>query len=387
MAPSIALRALETREGKLKVLDPMSGSGTVLAVANSRGHEALGFDLDPLAVLLGSVWTRAIHRTEFVEIATQIIKRAQRRSKCLARRDLVPIKADAETRDFVRYWFDSKVRRGLRALSEEISKVDNRAHREALWCAFSRMIITKSGGVSLAMDISHSRPHRVRLQSKVDPFDRFAREIQFLSKNLINRGKRAGPRSRVSLGDARDLPLDACSVDFVITSPPYLNAIDYIRTSKFSLVWMGYSVVDLRATRSASIGSFVSLDKSPVGERVVNSALEASCEMSRLPNRKVSIIRRYVFDMLSVISETERVLRDGGQAIIVVGDSTVAGEYVKNSDIVAVLGDRFRLRLLNRKEREIPPNRRYLPPPTAGGAGKSLQQRMRKEVVMTFTKK
>jgi hypothetical protein len=27
-------------------------------------------------------------------------------------------------------------------------------------------------------------------------------------------------------------------VDFVITSPPYLNAIDYVRCSKFTLVWM-----------------------------------------------------------------------------------------------------------------------------------------------------
>ena len=45
MAPGIALDALGTTDGPLPVLDPMSGSGTVLAVARAKGHEAFGIDL------------------------------------------------------------------------------------------------------------------------------------------------------------------------------------------------------------------------------------------------------------------------------------------------------------------------------------------------------
>jgi hypothetical protein len=48
MAPGIALEALGESKAPLRVLDPMVGSGTVLAVARARGHHAFGVDLDPL---------------------------------------------------------------------------------------------------------------------------------------------------------------------------------------------------------------------------------------------------------------------------------------------------------------------------------------------------
>src|ERR1700722_18679253 len=60
MAPGIALAALRDSRKSLTVLDPMSGSGTVLAVAQAHGHRALGVDVDPLAVLLAGVWTRPL---------------------------------------------------------------------------------------------------------------------------------------------------------------------------------------------------------------------------------------------------------------------------------------------------------------------------------------
>jgi tRNA G10 N-methylase Trm11 len=55
MAPGIALEALGQGDRPLRVLDPMVGSGTVLAVARAKGHRAYGVDLDPLAVLLSGV--------------------------------------------------------------------------------------------------------------------------------------------------------------------------------------------------------------------------------------------------------------------------------------------------------------------------------------------
>ena len=59
MAPGIALQAMPEDSEQLRVLDPMMGSGTVLAMARARGHRGFGFDLDPLAVLISKVWTTA----------------------------------------------------------------------------------------------------------------------------------------------------------------------------------------------------------------------------------------------------------------------------------------------------------------------------------------
>lgn len=58
MAPEIAFRRLRRLPPGSVILDPMAGSGTVLRHATELGHKAIGFDLDPLAVLMTQVWTR-----------------------------------------------------------------------------------------------------------------------------------------------------------------------------------------------------------------------------------------------------------------------------------------------------------------------------------------
>src|SRR5207237_5625242 len=75
MAPGIALEALGESRRQLRVLDPMAGSGTVLAVARSKGHRAIGIDLDPLAVLLAGVWTRTVDAERVNEKAAEVLSR------------------------------------------------------------------------------------------------------------------------------------------------------------------------------------------------------------------------------------------------------------------------------------------------------------------------
>src|SRR5213594_3731850 len=77
MAPGIALEALGESDAPLRVLDPMVGSGTVLAVARAKGHRAFGVDLDPLAVLLAGVWTRTVYGERVNDKAVEVLDRAK----------------------------------------------------------------------------------------------------------------------------------------------------------------------------------------------------------------------------------------------------------------------------------------------------------------------
>ena len=60
MAPEIALEAISALDPRSTVVDPMCGSGLVLREAVEQGHDAIGFDVDPLAVLMSKVWTRSL---------------------------------------------------------------------------------------------------------------------------------------------------------------------------------------------------------------------------------------------------------------------------------------------------------------------------------------
>src|SRR5207302_3139805 len=97
-------------------------------------------------------------------------------------------------------------------------------------------------------------------------------------------------------------------------------------------------------------------------------------------------LKRYVADMAAVMSEVRRVLKNKGTAIFVVGDCNVRGTFVANSRGIEELGRQFGLRLLKRKSRKLPENRRYLPPPGSASAGLALERRMRKEIILTFRK-
>jgi len=379
MAAGLAMHALSELRRSVTVLDPMVGSGTVLAVARANGHRCIGFDVDPLAVLISRVWTRTIDVRQVQLQADRVLADAKKKFSDLNSGDAYPQGADQETREFVRYWFDAYARRQLAALARVISRVESKSAQEVLWCAFSRLIITKQSGASLALDLAHSRPHRSFERSPRKPFRQFPMAVERVLSGCMQRGERdAGPRATVSLGDARAIPLADKSVDLVFTSPPYLNAIDYIRCSKFSLVWMGYSVAELRAIRGSSIGA----ENRGTRDVAIDTVIDRLRLSPDLAPRMRGILRRYIEDTNRALKEVARVLSARGKAVYVLGENTIRGTFVPTSRLVTRLAADAGLQLINRRYRALPSNKRYLPPP--GNGRTPLDSRIRREVILTF---
>jgi tRNA G10 N-methylase Trm11 len=386
MSPGVALSAISSARHPLRVLDPMMGSGTVLAVARAKGHRAIGVDIDPLSILIGKVWTTPLDKALVRKRAVKVLRRAKKDFNHRSLRDAYPWGADDETRRFVRYWFDSYVRRQLTSLAHAIRLCHNRVVRNALWCAYSRLIIAKQAGASRARDLSHSRPHRHFKVAPKKPFSGFLASVEFVLSNCLDhREKRRGPATAIRLGDARSLHIPSNSIDLVLTSPPYLNAIDYMRCSKFSLIWMGKNAAEIRAIRRDGIGTEVGQYEESIGDPIEELIISLGFA-SNMSRRHKALVRRFIEDMSEVIQETARVLKPRGKAVFVVGENTLRGIYIRNSRIISQLAAQMGLRLEKISTRALPPNRRYLPPPLIRKRPKALHTRMRREVVLTFTK-
>lgn len=386
MAPGLALNAVSGAHRRLRVLDPMMGSGTVLVAARERGHRAIGVDLDPLAVMISKVWTTAVDKRKVRLKARAVLTRAAASVEAILGSAAYPKGATRETKEFIRYWFDLNVRRELAALTKAIGSCRDENVRNVLWCGFSRLIIAKQAGVSLALDLAHSRPHRFFKKGPSSPLANFMKAVDHVLKNCLStKEKRRGPAARAKVGDARSLPLADGTIDLVLTSPPYINAIDYLRCSKFSLVWMGHSIGDLRNLRSNCIGTEVGEYKSPSGS--VSRKLIGRLKLaSRLSARETAVISRFITDMHSAIKEVSRVLVPGGRAIYVIGENTIRGTYIRNATIFIALAKTVGLSLEANTNRTLPPNRRYLPPPSRKKGKAALDTRMRREVVLQFVK-
>jgi DNA modification methylase len=386
MAPELVWEELPDNQPRLRVLDPMAGSGTTLVTAMLRGHEAIGFDRDPLAVMIAKAWLTDVDPKELESKAAEVLVAARCKMRGMKLSEAYPAGADDKTKTFVRYWFDATNRKQLAALSDSISRVRDLSLRGLLWCALSRLIITKTSGVSRAMDVSHSRPHRTYDKAPLMAFDRFEKSVkQVIAASPFKATSSITPAS-VSLGDARHLPIGDNSVDIVITSPPYLNAIDYVRGHKFSLVWMRHTIEELRDLRSTNVGTEVApknVENDPFAERI----MRVMCPVDDLTNRDSRMLGQYVRDMQAVLLEIKRVLRVGGKAVLVVGNCNLKNTFIQNSKCVEAIASEINLSLHDTRSRPLPENRRYLPPPGSSTAGRALKKRMREEVIITLIKR
>ena len=374
MAPDVALAALNDLRPGSSVLDPLAGSGTVLRAASDRGLEALGADLDPLAVLMSRVWTTPLDLNTAIDAASEAVSRAQ----SLDEPELPWIDNDPATIEFVDYWFAERQRSELRRLAGVLASAKAGATADALKLALSRVIVTKDRGASLARDVSHSRPHRVALSNDYPTYEGFLRATRKIAAALAF--DPPSGKVDVRLGDARRLDwIDKDSIDGVVTSPPYLNAIDYIRGHRLALVWLGYSVPVLREIRSVSIGA--ERGERDEHHRTLSMLISELPDVASLSKRTQRIMLRYRNDLAAAMSEVARVLRGGGRAVVVVGNSTLKGVFIDNAQAVTLAAAESDLRLVARETRKLPAAHRYLPPPATAGM---LSKRMREEVILTF---
>ncbi|MCY3695910.1 MAG: hypothetical protein OXG86_02020 [Chloroflexi bacterium] len=292
--------------------------------------------------------------------------------------EIPTIDDDPEAVAYVRYWFGPDQERQLRALALALSEQSTPAS-DILKLALSRMIIRKESGASLARDVSHSRPHRVSASSSFDVLAEFVPSVERIIAAI-----EILPNAEVSvrLGDARQLDdIVDCSVAAVVTSPPYLNAIDYIRGHRLALIWLGASLRQLRHIRSSSVGA----ERAPSTDYDVTriDALLRHCSgAAALPPRLRNMVRRFAGDMDMVLAETTRVLEPGGLAAFVIGNSLIRGVSIDNAAILSAAAWHYGLSLTDRSEREIPASRRYLPTPSSGAS--PLARRMRTESILVF---
>jgi len=381
--PRAFIRSL-TRYGDV-VLDPMMGSGTTVVEALLEGRRGIGLDIDPLALRLSTVKTTRLELENLRYAGDKVLLRANALlSDGRAVEKELRRRFDERTQAFINYWFLPTTQRELMALVLAIEDVTDRSVRHFLELTFSSIIVTKSGGVSLARDLAHSRPHLDKTKVPKNALEQF---VLRLRKNFVSIAQLTtnGKLAAVLVGDARDMPVTAGSIDLIVTSPPYANAIDYMRAHKFSLVWLGGSVVTLAKLRAGYIGSertehLPEIPLPDMPQMIIH-------ELAKRDHIRAAILRKYFIDMKSVFIEFHRVLRNNAAAIIVVGTSLMRGIDVQThyclADIAAAIG----FDVVGVVTRILDRNKRMMPARFGKKTNSMIEQRMHEEYVIGLLKR
>ena len=380
--PRVFIRGLTSPDDI--VLDPMMGSGTTLVEALLEGRRGIGIDIDPLALRLGHAKTRTVNLNNIQDTINKVLQKAHH---YLSGREIIERSLsdffDEKTKTFINYWFLPRTQRELMALVLAIQSVADEPTQRFFELTLSSIIVTKSGGVSMARDLAHSRPHLDKTKIAKNALEQCSFRLQ---KNLksVEGLKASGAIASIIAGDARSMPIANGVIDLIVTSPPYANAIDYMRAHKFSLVWFGNSISDLSKLRARYIGSerigcAESDDLHDQPQRIVY-------ELQQRDQKKGEILQKYFVEMRAILSEAFRVLRYDSAAIVVVGTSKMRGidtqTHLCLADIAATLG----FEVVGLTRRTLDRNKRMMPARFGKKTGSPIEDRMYEEYVIGLFK-
>ena len=231
------------------VLDPFCGSGTVLVEAMLAGRNAIGTDLNPLAVMLARAKThpRKPAATEALALAAKEVAAfadARRKAKSGASRRL-PQEDVSMFAPHVLLELD-----GIRAGIEK-APPEARPDLQLVLSSILVKLAAKRGDTSdepMEKRVSAGYPARLFVRKTEELITRFA---AFAA--AIGGLPPPPPRTRVFLDDASHLrKIEDRSIDCVVTSPPYVATYDYLAHHDMRIRWLG---LDARRLEKAEIGA------------------------------------------------------------------------------------------------------------------------------------
>lgn len=377
--PHIFIELL-TKENDV-VLDPMMGSCTTLIEALRLKRVAYGCDIDPLAILIAKAKLTSIDISEIINRGKTIINRAYKNKNCVTEKELKDY-FDEKTYEFVNYWFKKETQIELFSIIKEIEKIKEDGIKNFLRMIFSSIIIAKSGGVSLALDLAHTRPHLVKGKKIPSSYEEFNKKLSLVSKNVHLFDD---PKVSIYQADAKNIPLDADSVDLIVTSPPYANnAIDYLRAHKFSLVWFGNTLDNISKVRNIFIGSNSTKGiDNIIFPKMCNDVISM---VQKKDIRKGLSLKKYYSEMFGVIKEMHRVLRKKKVAVIVVATSNIKGIDSKTHLCLAEIGTEIGFKLIGINKRQLDRDKRMMPTRWNQNKNSQIESRMHEEYVIIFQK-
>lgn len=366
------------------VLDPMMGSCTTLIESLRLNRAAIGCDIDPLAILIANAKLLPDEIDEIIRIGKVVVNHAFKSSTKNINKIETELENffDQKTFNFVNYWFKKSTQIELYCLIREIEKVTSEGVKYFLKMVFSSIIIAKSGGVSLAIDLAHTRPHLSQNKKIPSAFEEYNKKISSLAKTLTLLGN---PKFQIYQADARNIPIEKNSVDLIVTSPPYANnAIDYLRAHKFSLIWFGYSLKSLSGVRDIFIGTGSSkAAEKPLLPQLCYDVVDRVQKKDKL---KSGALLKYYYEMYQVINEMFRVLKRNKTAVVVVATSSIKGVDSETHTCLAEIGKMVGFSLIGMNKRQLDRDRRMMPARWQKNTTSQIEERMHEEYVIIFQK-
>ena len=338
MIPQIANRLIRENSSRGQtVLDPFCGSGSVLVEASILERNAIGIDINPLAVMIARAKTTPIQPSELASIVNEVLKSARRRILLKRENKYKPSTVYFKN---IYHWFKKDVINDLSLIKECIDEVET--HSKSIYnflrVCFSATVL-KTSNIAFADNPYFARAKTGEALEKHSP--NVLKIFEERVKDCLKRMKEfygVHPRNvycKILQRDSRSMPLEDDSVDLVVTSPPYgeeSHTMAYSRFSKLSLLWLDFTSRDINRYAAKSLGGNIT------AFRNVSPTLNLLySKLAKKNKQRAKEVFSFFWDYKKCIDEIYRVLRPGCFACIVIGDRSALGLKVSNGELTEEL--------------------------------------------------
>lgn len=284
------------------VLDPFVGCGTTLLACKEKGINAIGFDVFPVPLFVSKVKIENYDIEKLKKFSSEIF--AQKFQK----------KSTSEIPKFIRKAFSKYVLEDILFFKEIIYKISDEKYRNFFILALMNSALKSS---YIFKDGSKVKI----LKRSVAPLrEMFKRKVKRMIKEVENFQEKFKEKCEIFVDfcDARNLKLQDESIDAIITSPPYLNKIEY------SKIYGIEENLFFKKENLPAIRSYIGMKESENFEIDYELPFQA---------------KAYLDDISKSIKEMFRVCKKNAKIAIVIGDAVFIDKIVEVPKIIAEISE------------------------------------------------
>jgi hypothetical protein len=355
-----------------KMLDPFAGSGATLSGASDLGIDALGIELLPIGQHI--IKARNLLHT-FSDDEFETLIRWKNEKPWIEHNGEINFTVLKITDGAYSEENNKLIKRFLSCMQSENENVQT-VLLLALFCILESISFTRKDGQYLRWDQRSGRCGGALPFNKgeiknfnsamTEKLEEITSDVKGQSTNdlfdFLTPPIKKGRLSIIGGSCLRELPyIDKNSIDLVITSPPYCNRYDYTRTYALELAMLGVDETELLKLRQEMLSCTVEnrekdlLSLNPAwisplsicnNHELLQHILDylfAKKENKTLNNNGIPrMVKGYFYEMSCVIYELYRILRSGGEVVMVNDNVRYAGASISVdlilSDIAAQAG-------------------------------------------------
>ena len=315
------------------ILDPFCGSGSSLVESQLLHRNAFGIDINPLAQLISRVKTTPLDLPQLSE-ESSLIERflTNGKNNSIESKEQIPYFPN------LTYWFSPKVLQDLVKLQKYIFKVEDSAIRDFFLLILASIIRNVSLADRDQLHPAKTKYSRIKEGRNIQTYEIFRKSLQSRLKIIEEFSQYDFSDVSIQLigEDATKINCPV-RVDLAVTSPPYVNALDYVRIHKLEAFWTGLlSPKEISSLHQKFIGTenvykdyYYNLPE--FSDKELN---ELITNIAKFDKKRAGIDTLYFSRIFENLREIHSILRPESYYCIVIGSNILRNIHVPTPKIL-----------------------------------------------------